>query len=183
MLKGDRVVLRPIEQGDLPRLWELVGDFEVAILKNPGPVLPQSLAEFEANFDQDASQHRKDLAYFAIEVEGELIGSSGLHRIDHFSRSCELGIGIGRGYWGKGFGQDAVRTLVDYAFEHLNMNRVALQCLAEDSRAVGAYRKVGFVEEGRQRELAWLRGGYEDVLMMAILREDWRPRSADAVGP
>jgi RimJ/RimL family protein N-acetyltransferase len=57
------------------------------------------------------------------------------------------------------------------------MNRVALQVLAEDPRAVGAYRKAGFVEEGRERQLGWVRGRYEDVLVMAILREEWKPRS------
>ena len=177
MLKGDRVVLRPIERGDLARLWELVRDFEVAVLRYPGPVLPQSLAEFEANFDQDAARPRKDHADFGIEVDGELIGSCGLNGIDHLSRSCELGIGIGREYWGKSFGQDAVRTLLDYAFEHLNMNRVGLYTLAEDARAVGAYRKAGFVDEGRIREHAWVRGRFEDELVMSVLREEWTPRS------
>jgi RimJ/RimL family protein N-acetyltransferase len=177
MLNGERVLLRPIQRGDLPRLWELVSDFEVAVLGSSGPVVPHSLAESEANFDQELAQPRKDRAYFAIEVDGELIGEAGLHRIDHFSRACELGIGIGREFWGKGFGQDAVRTLVEYAFEHLNMNRVGLYVLAEDPRAVGAYRKAGFVEEGRIRQHAWVRGRYEDELVMAILREDWTPRT------
>ena len=110
-------------------------------------------------------------------MDGELIGEAGLHRIDHFSRTCELGIGIGRAYWGNGFGQDAVRTLLDYAFEHLNMNRVGLYVLAEDPRAVGAYRKAGFVEEGRIRQHAWVRGRYEDELVMSVLREEWTPRT------
>jgi RimJ/RimL family protein N-acetyltransferase len=177
MLKGERVVLRPIQRGDLPRLWELVSDFEVAVLGNPGPIVPHSLAESEANFDQELAQPRKDRAYFAIDLDGELIGEAGLHQISHFNRSCELGIGIGREYWGKGFGQDAVRTLVDYAFEHLNMNRVGLYTLAEDPRAVGAYRKAGFVEEGRIRQHAWVRGRYEDELVMSVLRQEWKPRS------
>ena len=72
-----------------------------------------------------------------------MIGETGLCEIDHFGRHCGLGIRIGRPYWGKGFGQDAVRTLVDYAVEHLNMNRVALQCLAEAPRAVGAIARSG----------------------------------------
>jgi RimJ/RimL family protein N-acetyltransferase len=177
MLKGERVVLRPIQRADLPRLWELTEDFEVAVQGNPGPVVPHSLAEFEARFDRELSQEHKERAYFGIEVDGDLIGEAGLHRIDHFSRCCELGIGIGREYWGKGFGQDAVRTLVDYAFEHLNMNRIGLYVLAEDPRAVGAYRKAGFVEEGRLRQHAWVRGRYEDELLMAVLREEWTPRS------
>ena len=129
MLIGERVVLRPIQREDLPRLWELISDFEVAVLGSSGPVMPSSLAQFEAGFDQDLTKDHNDRAYFGIEVDGELIGEAGLHRIDHFSRVCELGIGIGREFWGKGFGQDAVRTLVDYAFEHLNMNRIGLYVL------------------------------------------------------
>jgi RimJ/RimL family protein N-acetyltransferase len=82
-----------------------------------------------------------------------------------------------RPHLGKGFGQDTVRTLLDYAFEHLNMNRVGLQVLAEDPRAVGAYRKAGFVQEGRVRRHAWVRGRYEDELVMSVLREEWTPRT------
>ena len=77
MLNGDRVVLRPIQRADLPRLWELIADFEVAVLGTSGPVLPQSLAEFEATFDHDPAQPGKDRAYFAIELDGELIGEAG----------------------------------------------------------------------------------------------------------
>jgi RimJ/RimL family protein N-acetyltransferase len=57
------------------------------------------------------------------------------------------------------------------------MNRIGLYVLAEDPRAVGAYHKAGFVEEGRIRQHAWVRGRYEDELVMAILREDWTPRT------
>jgi RimJ/RimL family protein N-acetyltransferase len=177
MLKGDRVLLRSIERSDLPRLWELIqADLEVIVLSRTKPAVPVSLAEFEAGYEVSSTQ-QSDRVMFAIEVDGEVIGQTGLHRIDHFNQNCELGIEIGRQYWSKGFGQDAVRTLVDYAFEHLNMNRIALQVLAEDPRAVGAYRKVGFVEEGRQRQVGWVRGTHEDVLVMAILREEWKPRS------
>jgi RimJ/RimL family protein N-acetyltransferase len=174
MLTGDRVVLRPIEQADLPRLHELIGDFEVSVLSSPGPIGPVSLAEFEARYEK-SEPGKRDVFYFAIEVDGELIGQAGLHDIAQFDRHCELGIGIGRDFWGKGFGQDTVRTLVDYAFEHLNMNRVELYVLADDPRAIGAYLKAGFVEEGRLRQKAWVRGEYHDELVMSVIREDWKP--------
>lgn len=172
MLRGDRVVLRPIEPADLARLWELIRDFEVSVLSSPGPVGPLSLAEFEAKYEQQEGE-KKDWFFFAIEVDGEPIGEAGLQHVDHFNRRCELGIGIGRDFWGKGFGQDAVKTLVDYSFEHLNMNRVELYVLADDPRAVGAYRKAGFVEEGRLRRKSWVRGEYHDELVMSVLRKDW----------
>jgi RimJ/RimL family protein N-acetyltransferase len=57
------------------------------------------------------------------------------------------------------------------------MNRVGLYVLAEDPRAVGAYRRAGFVEEGRIRQHAWVRGKYEDELVMSVLHEEWTPRT------
>jgi diamine N-acetyltransferase len=177
MLSGDRVVLRPIERTDLPRLWEFLEDPEVAVLADLGPIVPTSLVEYEAKYDERLRETNKDWVAFAIEVDGEVIGECDLHHIHQFTRSCELGIAIGRDFWGKGFGQDAVRTLVDYAFEHLNMNRVGLFVLADDARAVGAYRRAGFVEEGRLRQHSWVRGTFEDELVMSFLREDWKKQT------
>lgn len=177
MLKGDRVVLRPPRREDLPRLWELLEDLEVAILAQPGPVVPMTLAQYQQRFDRLTIEPRKDLIELVVEVDGEVVGDCQLHAIDHFNRRCELGIELGREHWGKGFGQDAVRTLVEYAFTHLNVNRVALQVLADDERAVGAYAAAGFVEEGRLRQHALVQGRLRDELVMSVLREDWKPRS------
>jgi RimJ/RimL family protein N-acetyltransferase len=177
MLSGDRVVLRPIERRDLPRLWELLEDTEVAVLADLGPIVPASLVEYEAKYNERLRQANKDWVAFAIEVNGEVIGECDLHHIHQFTRSCELGIAIGREFWSKGFGQDACRTLLDYAFEHLNMNRVGLYVLADDPRAVGAYERAGFVEEGRLRQHSWVRGEFHDELVMSVLREDWKPRT------
>ena len=69
-------------------------------------------------------------------------------------------------------GSDLSRASRENAFEHANMNRVALRAPADDPHAVATSRKVGFVEEGRQRQLAWVQGTYEDVLVMAILRDE-----------
>jgi diamine N-acetyltransferase len=176
-LHGDRVVLRPVEPSDLPRVWELIEDLEVAVMAELGPVKPTSLAEFEARNIEREREANKDWVWFAIEVDGEVIGECGLQHIHQFTRTCELGIAIGRDYWGKGFGQDVCRTLVDYAFEYLNMNRVGLFVLADDPRAVSAYRKAGFVEEGRLRQHSWVRGEFHDELVMSVLREDWKPRA------
>ena len=179
MLKGDRVVLRPTRREDLARLWELLEDLEVATLAQPGPVVPMTLAQYEQRFDRLSIEPRKDLIELVVEVDGEVIGDCQLHDIDHFNRRCELGIELGRDYWGKGYGQDAVRTFVDYAFTHLNMNRIGLQVLADDARAVGAYTNAGFVEEGRLRQHTIVEGRVCDELVMSVLREDWNRSTPD----
>jgi RimJ/RimL family protein N-acetyltransferase len=172
MLQGERVTLRPTERADLPHLWALLEVMEVAVLADSGPIVPVSLASYEARFDRHLAQPPEDLVEFVIEVGGEVIGSCQLHYIDHFHRRCDLGVALGRDYWGKGYGQDAVHVLVDYAFTHLDLRRVGLRVLADDARAIGAYIKAGFVEEGRLRAYSIVEGQPRDDLLMAIIRDD-----------
>jgi RimJ/RimL family protein N-acetyltransferase len=173
MLRGERVVLRPLQAEDLDRLVELLEDLDVAHRVSNDPPLPWSRARWEAELEKWTTEEDDTRARFAIEVDGELVGDCELWGIDHYRGLCNLGIALGRAHWGQGLGQDAVRTLVGYAFRFLNMRRVSLEVLADDERAVGAYRKVGFVEEGRLRQNAWFQGDYVDALVMGLLREEW----------
>jgi diamine N-acetyltransferase len=172
MLDGKHVRLRAIEREDLPRLHELFDDdLELIARSEDAPPRPVSLAEREQRFDELLEEPDRTVMRFVIEVDGELIGECQLHFIDHYRGSCELGIALGREYWAKGFGQDAVRTLVHFAFRDLHLRKVGLEVLADDERAIGAYRKVGFVEEGRLRAHSWFEGEFHDALVMGILRE------------
>jgi RimJ/RimL family protein N-acetyltransferase len=171
VLKGDRVVLRPIQAEDRARLYDLVESIDVRATASNLPPLPLSLEEVEARDRRWLEERHDDSAWFAIDVDGEAIGICGLHQIEHFQQRAEVGIRIGEPYWGKGYGQDAVRTLVGYGFRHLNLRKISLRVLADDERAVGAYRKAGFVEEGRLREHAWYDGAWHDELVMAVFRE------------
>jgi RimJ/RimL family protein N-acetyltransferase len=172
MLQGDRVVLRPVQAWDRERLYELVETIEIRALASERPPLPLSLEEVEARDKRWIDERHEDSAWFAIDVDAELIGICGLHSIDHYQQLAEVGIRIGLDWRGKGFGQDAVRTLVAYGFRHLNLAKISLRVLADDERAVGAYRKVGFVEEGRLRAHAWYDGTRHDELVMAVFREE-----------
>lgn len=175
MLEGERVVLRPIQAWDRERLYELVETIEVRALASNDPPLPLSLEEVEARDKRWVEERNQDSAWFAIDVDAETIGICGLHEIDHYHQRAEVGIRIGKPYWGRGHGQDAVRTLVEYGFSRLNLAKIMLQVFADDERAVGAYRKAGFVEEGRLRDHTWYDGARHDELVMAVLREDWKP--------
>ena len=172
MLEGDRVVLRPIQAWDRERLYELVETIEIRALSSTSPPLPLSLEEVEARDKRWLEERHTDSAWFAIDVAGELIGICGLHAIDQYQQRADVGIRIGKEFWGKGYGQDAVRTVVDYGFRHLNLVKISLQVLADDERAVGAYLKAGFVEEGRLRDHTWYDGARRDELVMAVRRED-----------
>ena len=171
MLQGERVLLRPPKREDTPVIHEYWSDLEMQSRASNRAPRPRTVEDTQTLLDD--LEKRDDHVRFVIEVDGEIVGDCSLHDIDFHNRACEVGISLGRPHWGQGYGQDALRSLVDYAFRHYNMHRVALEVLADDPRAVGCYRKVGFVEEGRLRQRDWRDGEYHDVLVMGILDTEW----------
>ena len=176
------MVLRAYEREDVRMFWEAAqsGDGrgeELRDWRKP----PRSLAEMEREFDRNADDPPSDVAEFLIQVDGRAIGDVDLFRIDERNRSAMVGIGIWRAEdRGQGYGYDALRSLVRWAFAHLNMHRIELSCDPENAPAVRIYERCGFVVEGRRRKAHYQRGGYDDELMMGLLREDFE--AADGVG-
>ncbi|MEA2524736.1 MAG: hypothetical protein QOF01_2921 [Thermomicrobiales bacterium] len=174
MLQGERVLLRALTRDDLARLCEFNNDIEVELAGGGDPPMPQSLARLQADFDREAAKGGRDDASFAIDVDGKFIGHCGLSNFNTAAQTCELGIGIGdKAYWGQGFGREAVRLLVEYAFRYRNYRRVWLWVHGANERAIRAYLAAGFVEEGRLRQHVWSDGRYDDAVHMGILRQDW----------
>jgi RimJ/RimL family protein N-acetyltransferase len=168
-LEGALVRLRAIEEEDLPRINELLWDPEVTTFLQA--TWPEALAGTRQWWEH--SRSAEDQASFAIEtLPGELIGNCALRHIGMKSRTANLGIFIGRPYWNRGFGTDAVRTLCRFAFREMNLQRVELDVFATNPRGRRAYEKVGFEEEGRLRRAHFVDGGYVDVIVMGLLEED-----------
>jgi RimJ/RimL family protein N-acetyltransferase len=181
MLQGEKVLLRALMREDLPRICQFNNDLAVELAGGGDPPMPQSLTRLQAEFDQQAARGGRDGATFAIEADGLLIGQCGLTNFNETDRICELGITIGdREYWGRGYGRDAVRVLVDYAFRYRNMRKVWLRVWGHNERGIRSYRACGFVEEGRLREHVWSAGRYVDLVYMGILRREWSDAAAIA---
>jgi RimJ/RimL family protein N-acetyltransferase len=89
-------------------------------------------------------------------------------------RDAFVGIAIGeRDYWGKGYGTDAMRTILHYGFTEINLRRVTLTVFEYNPRAIRSYEKAGFRHEGRLRQFLNREGRRWDMLYMGILREEW----------
>jgi RimJ/RimL family protein N-acetyltransferase len=177
MLASARVTLRAIERDDVPLIHAINNDVEVELAGGGDPPWPQSLARAYADFDRQAAEGGRDgnpfgIA-FAIEADGQLIGFCGLSHRDPFAATAELGITIGdKAYWGKQYGREAIRLLLDYGFDLLNLRRIYLRVHGRNERGIRAYRACGFVEEGRLREHVWSSGAYDDLVYMAVMRDE-----------
>jgi RimJ/RimL family protein N-acetyltransferase len=177
MLRGETVLLRALTRADLERLCEFNNDLEVELAGGGDPPMPQPLERLQADFDREAAKGGRDDATFAIEVNGQFIGSCGLFHYNTTAQTAELGIGIGdKAYWGQGYGREAVTLLLDYAFRYRHFQRVWLWVHAANERAIHAYRAAGFVEEGRLRRHVWSNGQYDDAVYMGVLRDEWEAR-------
>ncbi|MGA7989008.1 MAG: GNAT family protein [Candidatus Dormiibacterota bacterium] len=105
-------------------------------------------------------------------ADGRPIGATGLHRINHRNRNCVWGIWIGPpDRWNQGFGTEACRLAVAYAFNHLAMEKVSLDVYEGNARGRRAYEKAGFTREGLLRRHMWLNGRLADVEIMAVFRD------------
>ena len=104
-----------------------------------------------------------------------LIGLADLS-LEHWSqRDAFIGIGLGeRADWGQGYGTDAMRLILRYAFDELNLRRITLTVFEYNERAQRTYRKLGFQEEGRLRQRLNRYGRRWDMLFMGLLREEWK---------
>lgn len=102
------------------------------------------------------------------------VGEIGLDGIRWNFGDTFVGIGIGaRSDWGKGYGTDAMRIILRYAFMELDLHRVSLNVFEYNPRGIRSYEKCGFVVEGRERSLLNREGRRWDVVYMGILKEDW----------
>lgn len=107
-------------------------------------------------------------------TEDALIGFVDLSGFDWVARHAWVAIGVGDpGYWGRGYGTDAMRMLLRYAFHVLNLNRVNLTVFEYNQRAYQSYIKCGFREEGRGRQVLYRFEKRWDIIHMGILREEW----------
>ncbi|KAF1824738.1 acyl-CoA N-acyltransferase [Dissoconium aciculare CBS 342.82] len=88
-------------------------------------------------------------------------------------RNVEIGIGIHRDYQGQGYGSEALRWVLDWAFRRANMHRVAIAAFSWNEGASRLYQKLGFTIEGRKREMFWHDGAYRDLIEMSILKHEW----------
>ena len=167
--EGRLVRLRPLEPEDASRLNPLFNDPDVlAGLTFPFPQPAVGFIEWV-----ESSRHSTDSIDFVIEtIEGRAVGACGMRGLNDRNRSGNLGIWIGKPYWGRGYGTDAVRTLCRFGFRHMNLQRVELHVYADNPRARRAYEKVGFRLEGTMRRAQFVGGEYVDAHLMGLLAEE-----------
>jgi RimJ/RimL family protein N-acetyltransferase len=172
MLAGRLARLRPLRAADriTSVRWRNDPDIRDNVLGYRFPITEAMEADWVDAVLKDQSRTRVVLA-IEDKTDAALVGFVYLNNIDWFARNAEFGILIGeRSRHGKGLAKEALALVADYAFETLNLHKLYLRVVAFNKRALALYRAFGFAEEGVQRQQAFVRGRYHDVVLMGLIR-------------
>jgi len=149
-------------------------DSEYGRLRDSSPAGPRSSVRLREWLSEDLKDNVFPFALRALD-DDRLLGTVDIE-VNHWPHGEGwAGIDIGpRHEWGRGYGTDAMRVMLRYAFTELNLHRVTLNAFEYNPRAMRSYAKVGFVSEGRRRQMLQRDGRRWDVIHMGILRNDWQ---------
>lgn len=174
MIKSNKIVLRDKSLADAQNDYTWQVDPELAQLDAAPPLatpFPQYLLDYASELRYSSPTRRR----FAIEtLDSKHIGNCTYYNINETKAEAELGIMIGnREYWDKGYGADAVSTLVNYIFQKTNLQRIYLKTLETNHRAQSCFKKCGFIPCGYLSK-----DGYNFVLMK-IRRNQWEEQQKE----
>lgn len=182
-LETTRLILRPVQEVDAPRIQELASAREVAAttLRIPHPYPEDGGAEFvKMCLSLDPARGE---CPFAILPRGsdQLIGLCGLEpEFNH--RQAEMGYWIGVPYWGRGYATEAAAAMLRFAFLDLELHRVHAAYFSNNPASGRVMEKLGMRFEGIYREHILKYGEFLDLHVYAILRQEWLARESGAAG-
>ena len=167
ILSGERVVLRPANDGDLERLRAILAEPSVARWWNPPPPEGAARAWLE---------HEPTDVVFAIELDGVVVGSIQFaEETDPDYHSAGIDLFLTSDVQGQGLGPDAIRTVARYLIDVRGHHRLTIDPSAANDRAISAYSKLGFRPVGRMRQYErGPDGTFHDGLLMDLLADELR---------
>jgi [ribosomal protein S5]-alanine N-acetyltransferase len=179
-LAGDRVFLRPPDRGDWQE-WAQLRAESRDFLKPWEPSWPAdalSRAAFRRRVARYAADWRTDLGYSFFVFrrdDGRLVGGIGLTNVRRgVAETASLGYWIGERHARRGYAESALALALDFAFDRLRLHRIEAACLPHNAASRGLLRKAGFREEGYAKRYLCIDGEWQDHVLFAILREEWK---------
>ncbi len=172
-IEGEKVALGPHRRDLLPLYQRWLNDFEVTRTLAMR-LVPMRLEQEEEWYERSGKSD--NAVHFTLYERSTMrpIGGTGLDPVDHFHRTAQFGIFIGeKDFWGKGYGTEATRLVLDYGFNCLGLHSIMLHVHEYNERGIRAYRRAGFREAGRIRECHVLGGKAFDVIIMDCLSTEF----------
>ena len=168
---GNKVYLSPMNSDDYLKYTEWLNDYDIA--KGVNQYVNMVSIAGEKEWLEKAVDEKYNFAIVCME-DDELIGNISLMNVSYIDKTAELGIFIGnKEKHSCGYGSEAIMLLLNYAFNHINLNNIMLKVYSFNTGAIKAYEKCGFKTYGVLKESHYFDGEYVDEVLMYILKKDF----------
>lgn len=168
------IKLRALTKEDLVKTlaWHNDSEIRALYLGHPFPINKET----EEQWYSKILTSNIPTSVFGIEHEEDnvLIGITVLKNINLINRSAEFAMYIGdKNYRGKGFSKLATKETLRFGFDQLNLNRISLNVLENNKKAIGLYEKLGFKKEGVLRESIYKQGKRYNEYIFSLLKNEF----------
>jgi [ribosomal protein S5]-alanine N-acetyltransferase len=177
-LTTSQFVLREISADDAVDLFTLFSNPKVMEFYDATPYI--DIEQAKQDIERFASWHSKDTGKrwgLALPENNQLIGTCGLFAHNKGYRTCIIGYDLLPQYWGLGYMQESLKSVLNYGFNSMNLNRVQATTNIDSARSMHTLNALGFKEEGILREWGFWKGKFHDVRCFSLLQSDspsWR---------
>ena len=168
-IEGERVYLSPINIDDAETYVKWLNDVKI----NQYLTCSNSYFSLVGEKEFLEKESSKEFMFAIVKQDNdELIGNVGLDGVDYKCGTASLGIFIGeQENLSKGYGSEAIKLLIDFAFNELRLHNIMLTVYDMNERAQKAYKKCGFKEFGRRHEARFHDGKYHDIIYMEVIND------------
>jgi RimJ/RimL family protein N-acetyltransferase len=173
-LQGQRIELRSLVDGDAPALLAIFGDSEVTkYWASPSiPDLAAAKKLIGEAYDKFARRQLFKWGVASLET-GTLLGTCSLGNVVLAHRHAEVGFVLRRDMWGQGLATEALRVLLAFCFEKLDLHRIEADVDPQNERSLKVLERQGFRREGLLRERWHHLGDVRDGISLGLLRREW----------
>ena len=173
-LQSERLIFREVNSADVEDIFKIYSDPEVAKYDWYKPIDTKGEALEIINRYSREFQDKEEITWgVAKKDDNRIIGYCCLGIFNDVSRRSEIGYGFKRDEWNKGYATEAIKILVKFGFEIMNLNRVEATVTLGNDASVKALKKADFLQEGIVRERTIMKGKFEDDVILAIIRKDY----------
>lgn len=169
-LVGSRLYLSPMNVDDAAMYVKWLNDPTVS--ENIG--LDTKITTLEGEKEWLRKNQNEYNFAIVLKENDELIGNISFDEVDLIHRNATLGIFIGcEEKRGKGYGKEAIKLLLEYGFNNLNLNNIMLNVYSFNKRAIKVYESLGFKKFGTRHKSHYFKGNFYDEIQMEILKEEY----------
>jgi RimJ/RimL family protein N-acetyltransferase len=178
ILKGKKVYLSPVSREDLGYFYNWLNNLDdVSQYLITPTFIPITQKDLEDWYEKLSSDYFKRVFTIHDIATDKPIGRIDIEEINLFYRTASLLVFVGdKKFRGKGCGSEAISLVLDFGFNILGLNNIAVEIYSFNDRSLNVFKKLGFEKIGVRHKACFYNGKFHDIILMEILSDVWNNR-------